>query len=75
MGAAQDTQGDDWLTVNVWTPEPDPGAGRAVMVWIHGGYMLGTSGLPEYQFEIKLQGIGFGFLIPIFLSPPASSSI
>ena len=28
MGAAQDTQGDAWLTVNVWTPEPDLGAGR-----------------------------------------------
>lgn len=22
MGAAQGTQGDDWLTVNVWTPGP-----------------------------------------------------
>ena len=34
---AEDTQGDDWLTVNVWIPKPDPGAGRAVMVWIDGG--------------------------------------
>ncbi|MFI9760327.1 carboxylesterase/lipase family protein [Streptomyces sp. NPDC051963] len=50
MGAAGDAQGDDWLTVNVWTPEPDPGAGRAVMVWIHGGaYMIGASGRPEYD--------------------------
>lgn len=58
MGAAQDTQGDDWLTVNVWTPGPDPGAGRAVMVWIHGGgYMLGTSGLPEYD-GARLAGEG-----------------
>ncbi|MEO3862688.1 carboxylesterase family protein [Acrocarpospora sp. B8E8] len=58
MGAAQDTQGDVWLTVNVWTPEPDPGAGRAVMVWIHGGaYMIGTSGLPEYDGS-RLAGEG-----------------
>ena len=58
MGAAQDTQGDDWLTINVWTPEPDPSAGRAVMVWIHGGgYMLGSSGLPEYD-GARLAGEG-----------------
>ena len=36
---------DDWLTVNVWTPDPDPAARRPVMVWIHGGaYKLGASG-------------------------------
>ncbi|WP_210576840.1 carboxylesterase/lipase family protein [Streptomyces sp. GESEQ-4] len=47
---ATDSRGDDWLTINVWTPEPDPGAGRAVMVWIYGGaYTFGTSGLPEYD--------------------------
>jgi len=58
MGAARDTQGDDWLTVNVWTPEPDSGAGRAVMVWFHGGgYMIGTSGLPEYD-GARLAGEG-----------------
>ena len=34
---AQDAAGDDWLTVNVWSPEPDPGAGLPVMVWIQGG--------------------------------------
>jgi len=28
---------DDWLTVNVWTPAPDPAARRPVMVWIYGG--------------------------------------
>src|ERR1700741_1724520 len=27
--------GDDWLTVNVWTPDPE--AHLPVMVWIHGG--------------------------------------
>ncbi|MET9904204.1 carboxylesterase family protein [Streptomyces sp. NPDC006446] len=46
----QDSAGDDWLTVNVWSPEPDPGAALPVMVWIHGGaYVIGMSGLPEYD--------------------------
>jgi para-nitrobenzyl esterase len=45
-------QGDDWLTVNVWTPDPDPdpAARRPVMVWIHGGaYKLGHAGSPGYD--------------------------
>ncbi|MFI1104077.1 carboxylesterase/lipase family protein [Streptomyces melanogenes] len=47
---ARDTVGDDWLTVNVWSPEPGPGAGLPVMVWIQGGaYVIGMSGLPEYD--------------------------
>jgi para-nitrobenzyl esterase len=34
--------GDDWLTINVWTP--DPGARRPVMVWIQGGaYKFGSA--------------------------------
>ena len=43
----QDTTGE-WLTVNVWTP--DPGARTLpVMVWIHGGaYMFGAGG-PGYD--------------------------
>jgi len=45
----QDVAGD-WLTVNIWSPEPDPGAGLPVMVWIQGGaYVIGMSGLPEYD--------------------------
>ncbi|GAB1688559.1 carboxylesterase/lipase family protein [Krasilnikovia sp. M28-CT-15] len=45
-----DAGGDDWLTVNVWSPEPDPGAGLPVMVWIQGGgYEIGMSSLPEYD--------------------------
>ncbi|MEP7090065.1 MAG: carboxylesterase family protein [Nocardioidaceae bacterium] len=40
--------GDDWLTVNVWSP--DLGGALPVMVWIQGGgYMFGASGLPEYD--------------------------
>ncbi|GHE32458.1 carboxylesterase/lipase family protein [Streptomyces capitiformicae] len=42
--------GDDWLTVNVWTPDVDPAARRPVMVWIYGGaYKLGHSGSPGYD--------------------------
>lgn len=47
---ARDAAGDDWLTVNVWSPEPGPAAGLPVMVWIQGGaYSIGMSGLPEYD--------------------------
>ncbi|MFF3672742.1 carboxylesterase/lipase family protein [Streptomyces sp. NPDC002120] len=47
---AREAAGDDWLTVNVWSPEPGPGAGLPVMVWIQGGaYSIGMSGLPEYD--------------------------
>ena len=43
-------RGDDWLTLNVWSPDPSPDAALPVMVWIHGGaYVFGTSGLPEYD--------------------------
>ncbi|MET8760156.1 carboxylesterase family protein [Lentzea sp. NPDC004782] len=41
-------EGDDWLTVNVWSP--DLAADLPVMVWIQGGaYVFGTSGLAEYD--------------------------
>ncbi|MET9391558.1 carboxylesterase family protein [Streptomyces sp. NPDC006624] len=43
-------EGDDWLTVNVWTPDPDPAARRPVMVWIYGGaYRIGHAGSPGYD--------------------------
>ncbi|GIE29257.1 carboxylic ester hydrolase [Actinoplanes italicus] len=42
--------GDDWLTVNVWSPEPGAGAGLPVMVWIYGGgYAFGSADRPEYD--------------------------
>jgi para-nitrobenzyl esterase len=47
MGALSGSA-EGWLTVNVWTP--DPAASLPVMVWIQGGgYVFGTSGLPEYD--------------------------
>ena len=44
----QNIPGDDWLTLNVWTPDL---AGRApVMVWIHGGaFANGNSAVPMYD--------------------------
>lgn len=42
--------GDDWLTVNVWTPDADPAARRPVMVWLYGGaYKLGSADDPNYD--------------------------
>jgi para-nitrobenzyl esterase len=42
--------GDDCLNLNVWTPEPDPGARLPVMVWIHGGALTrGSSAVPVYD--------------------------
>jgi para-nitrobenzyl esterase len=42
-------QGDDSLSVNVWTPAADDGA-RPVLVWVHGGaFSLGAGSLPVYD--------------------------
>jgi para-nitrobenzyl esterase len=50
--AEPDAVGDDWLTVNVWTPDPDPYARRPVMVWIYGGAnKIGHSGSPGYDAQ------------------------
>ncbi|MEJ2857623.1 MULTISPECIES: carboxylesterase/lipase family protein [unclassified Saccharothrix] len=50
MDALTQDAGDDWLTVNVWSPDPGPSAGLPVMVWIQGGaYTIGTASLPEYD--------------------------
>ncbi len=42
--------GDDCLNLNVWTPEPGPGARLPVLVWVHGGALTrGSSGIPVYD--------------------------
>ncbi|WAZ24920.1 carboxylesterase family protein [Streptomyces cinnabarinus] len=42
--------GEDCLNLNVWTPEPGPGARLPVMVWLHGGALTrGSSGVPVYD--------------------------
>jgi para-nitrobenzyl esterase len=46
-GAAK---GDEWLTLNVWTPDPSPGAELPVFVWVHGGaYRSEASSSPAYD--------------------------
>ena len=50
MDALAKDAADDWLTVNVWSPGPGPGAALPVMVWIQGGaFAFGVSSLPEYD--------------------------
>jgi len=58
LGAAGAAAGTEWLTVNVWSP--DPGAARLpVLVWIYGGaYISGFSGDPMYDAAlIARQGL------------------
>jgi len=44
-----DIAGDEWLNLNVWTPEDGPGD-LPVMVWIHGGaFSNGNSAIPLYD--------------------------
>ena len=46
----QEGQGEDWLSLNIWSPDPSPAAGLPVLVWIPGGaYVIGTSSLPEFD--------------------------
>ncbi|MEO7746007.1 MAG: carboxylesterase family protein, partial [Actinomycetota bacterium] len=41
--------GQDWLTLNVWTPDPGAG-GLAVMVWLYGGaFVNGSTATPMYD--------------------------
>lgn len=44
-------QGEDSLVLNVWAPSgTSPGAGKPVMVWVHGGaYVIGSSSQPLYH--------------------------
>ncbi|MEH0420801.1 carboxylesterase/lipase family protein [Streptomyces sp. B21-083] len=50
MAPSVEVTGDEWLTLNVWTPDPAPAVGRPVMVWIYGGaYMMGTGAAPAYD--------------------------
>ncbi len=49
LRAAGAAGGTEWLTVNVWSPDPGV-AGLPVLVWIYGGaYMSGSSGDPGYD--------------------------
>lgn len=45
-----DVPGDDCLNLNVWTPQPGPGARLPVLVWLHGGALTrGSSAVPVYD--------------------------
>ncbi|HUR76109.1 MAG TPA: carboxylesterase family protein [Sporichthya sp.] len=62
MDSVGDAGGNDWLTVNVWSP--DLIGSLPVMVWIQGGgYTFGTSGLPEYDGSNLARG---GVLVVTF---------
>ncbi|MFF8989133.1 carboxylesterase/lipase family protein [Streptomyces sp. NPDC014983] len=42
--------GDDCLNLNIWTPDPSPGARLPVLVWLHGGALTrGSSAVPVYD--------------------------
>jgi para-nitrobenzyl esterase len=43
-----DVPGDEWLNLNIWTPDPDGAA--PVMVWVHGGsFANGNNAVPMYD--------------------------
>ncbi|MET0864407.1 MAG: carboxylesterase family protein [Nakamurella sp.] len=49
-GGAEAVVGDDWLTLNIWSPDPAADARLPVLVWIPGGaYTIGAANLPEYD--------------------------
>ncbi|MFD8724611.1 carboxylesterase/lipase family protein [Streptomyces sp. NPDC059629] len=70
-----DIEGDEWLNLNVWTPDPQA-SGLPVLVWIHGGgFTTGSSAVPTYDgatfagdglvcvsFNYRLGVYGFGYL-------------
>ncbi|MFT3899254.1 MAG: carboxylesterase family protein [Gordonia sp. (in: high G+C Gram-positive bacteria)] len=67
--------GDDYLNVNVWTPDPSPAAGLPVMVWIHGGaFARGSNRLAIYAGDnfardgVVFVGINYRLGIPGFAS-------
>ncbi len=48
--APEPSLSEDCLYVNVWTPGVGDGAGRPVMVWLHGGgYSIGSGSWPVYD--------------------------
>ncbi|MBI5481077.1 MAG: carboxylesterase family protein [Deltaproteobacteria bacterium] len=53
-------QDEDCLTLNAWSVAAEPGEGRPVMVWIHGGgFTIGGGGNPAYDgaFLAREEGV------------------
>ncbi len=66
--------GEDYLNLNVWTPDPT-GSGLPVMVWIHGGaFARGSNRLAIYAGDsfardgVVLVGINYRLGVPGFAS-------
>ncbi|WP_327232590.1 carboxylesterase family protein [Streptomyces sp. NBC_01317] len=69
-------RGDDYLTVNIWAPEPD-GPDRPVMVFVHGGgFVAGSGRAPLYDGTafardgVVLITVNYRLGIPGFLHLP-----
>lgn len=72
--------GDEFLNVNVWTPDPG-GAGLPVMVWIHGGaFRNGSNAIPAYDGQafardgVVLVGVNYRLGVPGFAVLPDSTA-
>ena len=70
--------GDDYLNLNVWTPDPD-GAGLPVMVWIHGGaFSRGSNRIEIYDGQtfardgVVCVGINYRLGVPGFGAIPGA---
>ncbi len=49
--------GTDWLTLNIFSPDPAPAAGLPVLVWIPGGgYLIGSGSQPEFDGAVLATG-------------------
>lgn len=84
------TGGESCLFANVWTPTLDAGAGLAVMVWIHGGYLhvlsgsesgyspterlAASTGVVYVSFNYRLNAFGFMALEVLREGSPTNTS-